>query len=418
MYFYPTNRFLKLFRRAGIAILLLFLYWASIHYIAFCPYVYIFGGIAGLLFYLMTRPGRSENFKLLLFNLSLIFVVLAGFEDYLGGWYFLGRLNKNIHQEQWSGNFYSSENDIRDSIRGKIPPSDRRFSSRKVVNGMEVFDVIYTTNHQGLRVSPHDIKPMKFRSDVRDIVCFGCSFVWGQGVKDNQTMSYLLEDMSDGKYRTHNLAYIGYGPHQSLRILETGELSKYVSSDKPLIGVIQVFGDHVNRVSGNYPSVLYGIGGPQYVLESTGKVKYKGPMDDNANSRWMHKPWFIYLHMSVLFQRAVESHWLGWETTQADQDLLLAIIAQTREEFLKKYGDRFIVILWTADYDPNYNYLYYKLKQSPAEVYTSMEMSRRYGDHHDLYSIPLDGHPSRLAHRRLAQFILEKLQKPYQSKRK
>src|SRR3984957_9673624 len=54
------------------------------------------------------------------------------------------------------------------------------------------------------------------------IVFFGCSFTFGEGVNDDQTLPQNFANQLDRKVRVLNLGFSGYGPQQFLREEETG----------------------------------------------------------------------------------------------------------------------------------------------------------------------------------------------------
>ena len=83
-----------------------------------------------------------------------------------------------------------------------------------------------------------------------DAFFFGDSFTYGEGVNDDETLPYLFEKLSGGRYRAYNLAFHGYGPQQMLRVIETGLLEKMVSDQRPLIVVYEALVQHIERAAG------------------------------------------------------------------------------------------------------------------------------------------------------------------------
>jgi hypothetical protein len=81
--------------------------------------------------------------------------------------------------------------------------------------GHAIFDVKYTIGDDGFRVTPapgpHSGKRINF---------FGCSYMFGEGVNDDQTVPYFVA--KHGGFAVKNYAFQGYGPHQALAILTSG----------------------------------------------------------------------------------------------------------------------------------------------------------------------------------------------------
>ena len=64
----------------------------------------------------------------------------------------------------------------------------------------------------------------KFRAPVqgrpRKVAFFGCSFMFGHGVEDDQTLPYYFVREAGGTFEGFNFAGEGWGPHQMLREIE------------------------------------------------------------------------------------------------------------------------------------------------------------------------------------------------------
>lgn len=81
--------------------------------------------------------------------------------------------------------------------------------------GGTIFDVKYTIGADGFRVTPAP-GPLPGRR----INFFGCSYMFGEGVNDDETLPYFVA--KHGGYAVKNFAFQGYGAHQALAILESG----------------------------------------------------------------------------------------------------------------------------------------------------------------------------------------------------
>jgi hypothetical protein len=79
--------------------------------------------------------------------------------------------------------------------------------------GDVIYDVTYTIGSDGFRVADNP--------DARNRVnFFGCSFTFGEGLNDNETLPYLVSKTMEG-VSSKNFGFHGYGPHQALAILQS-----------------------------------------------------------------------------------------------------------------------------------------------------------------------------------------------------
>ena len=108
-----------------------------------------------------------------------------------------------------------------------------------------LFDVDYTIDSSGLRVAP------SWRKDdlTGTVLFFGCSFTFGEGLKDNETLPYQVGVQSRGRYRTFNFAFEAYGPNQMLAQIEHGMVQRVVDTT-PQYAFYVAIPIHVWRVAG------------------------------------------------------------------------------------------------------------------------------------------------------------------------
>ncbi len=128
-----------------------------------------------------------------------------------------------------------------------------------------IFRATYTIGPDGLRVTP----PAPPGSDL--YLFMGDSFMFGQGLEDDQNLPAQFAEANDLKVRAVNFAVPGYGPNQLVRALETGRLDRF-AGDKVKAVVTWMIPDHLARVTGE--------GGwlgaaPCYGLED-GKLVFEG----------------------------------------------------------------------------------------------------------------------------------------------
>ena len=71
-------------------------------------------------------------------------------------------------------------------------------------------NVTYTTESNGLRVAP----PWRKNDLAGTVLFFGCSFTFGEGLNDSETLPYQVGIQSGGRYRTLNFASLDIDPNK------------------------------------------------------------------------------------------------------------------------------------------------------------------------------------------------------------
>ena len=134
-----------------------------------------------------------------------------------------------------------------------------------------VYDVNYTTDEFSRRITP-----WSSRGPVdKFALFFGCSFMFGQGVMDNETLPYYVGELTS-RYRPYNYGGIGYGPQQMLAKFQERTLPREVSERQGVL-IYLLIGDHVNRAIGSVQVHNdRGIGMPFYTVDSDGMLVRRG----------------------------------------------------------------------------------------------------------------------------------------------
>jgi hypothetical protein len=160
-------------------------------------------------------------------------------------------------------------------IIGWGPERAGRFHSQKtdVKTGATIYSVDYTIDANLLRQT--------FSSPSAPVIAFfGDSMTFGVGVSDAETMPQFFADSLDRKLRVLNLAFIGHGPSQFLRELETGIYDPLLGANARLF-VFMTAAWHAERTSCKASWVLHA---PRYVLEN-GAIAFKGPCSDGQSRK-------------------------------------------------------------------------------------------------------------------------------------
>ena len=397
-------RWLKGFIRAS---LLIFLIIFSSYYILDrrirVPYFYISLEMFILFVLLMVVSKRSPAFKAFLFHVAVFFLTIGIMEAYWANWFF-GSRHDRLKPNTYEGEFFKGNYCVPDDIRGYCAKKNIKARARVLSDKVVCYDVVYTINRHGLRISPHDV-PGPYTATgggYENVVFFGGSNTVGEGVQDDETMPWLFESLSKGRYRSYNFGFHGYGPHQMLRILESGLMDEVITDRPPAKAVYQGLMEHIERSAGNYPALLWSPCSPKYVLRDSGQLEYGGPFCGKKSETI-----FKLLLQSHIVKRTAPSI-LGWKRTQRDIELFVEIIKKSREVFEKKYEGEFSVLLW-GTFDKDYPDVLARLKKENIAVFESKEIIPDFYAADKKYKVKGDEHPNKTANEIIARFLLKKL---------
>jgi hypothetical protein len=332
---------------------------------------------------------HGTGFRALLFNVSIAAVAFAAVEVYL-----------SLHEPTsatYAGNFY-----VKDDLLGTALAKGARVH---VTSGRS-FDVTYTTDANGLRIAP----PVQDDKHAECILFFGCSFLFGHGLEDDQTLPYQVGLQSGGRYRTFNFAVPGYGPHHMLAEIEGGRVGR-IADCSPKYAIYLALAHHAKRASGKVFSSMHG---PRYVLDPDGIPRRVGnfgeqekvPSPFEAELRWQ-------LGKSAIYRRLTQ---IEPRIDKDDVRLMLAIVGRSRDLLAAEYpGIQFHVILWPSrqgDQAVAYRELQEGFRQMniPVHRVEDILLGDTFTFGSSKYAISAtDSHPNALADRLLANYVLTKI---------
>jgi hypothetical protein len=274
-----------------------------------------------------------------------------------------------------------------DDLLGYRPaPSQSRHITR--YNDDELsYDVHYSTDKFGLRT----------HSDAKTggpcILFFGGSFMFGEGLEDDQTLPWLVAQQTG--YSTHNFGASGYGSHQMLAALEQG-LVQQVAADCDVIAVVyQGLMDHIARAAGKRSWDQHG---PRYELDDSGKISYRGHFDDprpppSLAQRLLNRS---YIYRNLIADSAAIS--------EQDIDRFIAIIDASSKAVAKLYPNAsFDVIMWGSKYQRALD----GIRELGIPLHLAEAIQPDYDQHPEKYRISRhDKHPNERLNKRLADYVV------------
>ena len=210
---------------------------------------------------------------------------------------------------------------------GSLPGPNTTTAFEEFLGGRRIAHATYRFDANGLREIPAAVQGRPYK-----VVFFGCSFMFGHGVEDDQTLPYYFVREAKGTFEGFNFAGDGWGPHQMLREIETGFVRRV--SGAPDLAIYEAIPDHLRRVAGRAPWE----DGPKYDLCRGNEACYSGPfhgVDYQTYRQWLGRSWTV---------KFFETHFAEL-SRPSDIPLFVAVLKRTRT-LLESNGTRFVIVLW------------------------------------------------------------------------
>jgi len=210
---------------------------------------------------------------------------------------------------------------------GSRPLPNTTITFEEALGGRRIDRVTYRFGGSGLREIPASVQGGPYR-----VAFFGCSYMFGHGVEDDQTLPYYFVREARGTFQGFIFAGDGWGPHQMLREVETGFIRRVAGT--PELAIYEAIPDHLRRVAGRAPWE----DGPKYDLCRGDEACYSGPFHNAGYvtyHHWLDRSWIV---------KFFETH-SAQLSRPSDIPLFIAVLKRTRT-LLESNGTRFVVVLW------------------------------------------------------------------------
>lgn len=263
-----------------------------------------------------------------------------------------------------------------------------------------VFDVVYSFDENGWRRSA----PSSDAPDAQELLFFGGSYMFGEGVQDKETLPSQVGAALGGTYAVQNFGIVGAGPHQMLAAVESGLVAEALHGE-PVAAVYLALPYHVSRVLGERPWCKHD---PRYVLKN-GQAVPAGHFDDPPGGGPVVRKIRNQLEKSHAWQ-ALSTMGHG-RVTDREIELTAAVVARAREKLQEAYPSlAFHVLFWDDGGDVS-DRLMAAMQTRKLQVHRVSEVlpGPVTGKGSGSYRIPHDGHPGPLAYRLLAEYVAAKI---------
>jgi hypothetical protein len=336
--------------------------------------------VVGLFCLLAVRVTASEIGKAVLVSLATIALTLGAEEAY---WW------RQLHGGL-PGMSYPVSYLARDSLLGYTPVKRAVQRLRRTSGDSVLYDVVYTIDSLGLRISPPAHRPPPREC----LLFFGDSYTIGEGVSDSETMPYRVAIRMAGRYHVYNFGVHGYGPHQMLAQLESGRV-KQVLDCVPRYAFYQAIPGQVDRAAGRA-----GLRGPRYRLGPEGSVRRDGDLVEDVAAS---PAWAAYVRYQL--SKSALLHVIEARIRPSDRQLFLAIVATAARMVEHEFqGCEFHIILWAQPGSPN-AWMIDGLRAQGLRVHLIDEMLPELRTDPQSLRIRGDGHPNVRAHDDIAAYL-------------
>ncbi|MBM4149860.1 MAG: hypothetical protein FJ224_12590 [Lentisphaerae bacterium] len=356
------------------------------------PFVWIF--LAGFVFCLFSAAAfKGRLLRRLALSAGSVCLLCAAVEAAMGGLERAAQKRSAEHGRRSDGNFYG--NILPHEVLGFAPRPGSSLWQEAYDGDRLIYGAVYTIGPDGLRVSAPSFPG--WAPTLGSVLFFGCSFMFGETVNDDETLPTVTGALAGWKYAIHNFAFHGYGPHHMLAALQGGVVERVVKLP-PRCAVYLAIPHHVARVAGK---ATWSLRDPRYRLEPGGVVARAGRFGD-AWSGWS-RVWLRYQSRKSAFVRFLSSR--ERRVTGADAALLVGVVDEARRAFEARYpGAEFHVIVWDEPHAlmPG---IIAGLRAHGVRVHLASDILTGFAEHLDRFMTPGDSHPNAATYRDLAEYV-------------
>lgn len=373
------------------------------------PFVVIGIGALGLLIYLAIAS-KHKALKLALSYLTILPLCLI-----IGELYAHYKLESSSEQDSCAASTsgtYASDYFTPSPITGyKGKPNTTATAHKSTQSGKSLYNVSYTTDELGWRITPSS----KLDSSSC-VLFFGDSFTIGEGVQDNETLPFYFGRAlgKQANARIYNFGFHGYGPHQALALVQSGEIARIVKDCQSVLAIYESLPGHIARAGGFSPWEQ-GTNAPRFYLDPSGSLKW--------GNAYLHKSPVLAKLAPKLKARLAQSYLYkllqpSYGYDESYNALYFAIIDTLQKQLKEQFGAHFTLVLWDATdlsdeierKESHAIIKHYKngLGGGAMDLVLVSEILPNYKRQREAYSIDrCDLHPNARANEQIARYLVD-----------
>lgn len=195
------------------------------------------------------------------------------------------------------------------------------------------YHVRYTYDQFGRRTTGIEKKSKKH------ILLLGCSYAFGEGLNDSDTLAYKLQSQSEA--RLYNYSRPAASASHALAVLESNDIENEISEKQgTAVYILLDFHSQRESLSTFRP---WSWTSPAYELDSQGVAHFVGTQAESQP--------FLYRFFSVYVWLKKKSYFLSYLNRNFDskseienENLLAGLLKKAKKIYEKKFNGRFIVI--------------------------------------------------------------------------
>jgi hypothetical protein len=194
----------------------------------------------------------------------------------------------------------------------------------------------FSTDSLSRRIVPHSDTSKGMRDKYA--LFLGCSYTYGDGVSDNETMPYFFEQNAQ-HYLAHNYGFLGYSPLQSLALFQHRSIRNEIKQKNGL-AIYTYINDQIDRVipasrwielmEGRFPNLIHQTMTTNGIFQKKHHVLYD----------FVH--WGSQTNIARYFK-------IGYPKSRNDShyQLVIDVLKKTKEEYQRQFkNDNFYVIIF------------------------------------------------------------------------
>jgi len=214
----------------------------------------------------------------------------------------------------------------------------------KVIEGKTIYNITYTTDSFSRRYTSIENKQGEKKKFA---IFFGCSYIWGMGVKDDETIPYYFSQMNKN-FHAYNYGIPASGPHHTLALLEKKKLNNEIPEINGL-GIYWYNRGHISQVIGSANDIEWLKEGPYYYLDQQEHLQRKG-------SFLTGRPYITAFYRFLKWSKVLDIFHLDFpKLSQRDGQLTCTILEQIKNHFLQNFAQsQFLVVLTSLNFSPSY----------------------------------------------------------------